>query len=307
MKKKLSVVVSAYNEKTKLEACLTSVSFADEIIVVDNSSTDKTSLIAKKFTSKVFKRSNNPMLNINKNFGFLKATGDWILSLDADERITKELAEEIINEIEGESVAGFWICRKNIIFGKWIENSIWWPDYQLRLFQRRVGKFPEKHVHEYLEVDGETKKLKNPMIHENYSSVSQFLQKMDKIYTENEAQNYIKSGKSINWRDAIRFPVQDFIKTYFSQKGYKDGLHGLVLSILQAFYSEVVFAKIWEKQNFFQEEIGLRDLRNELKTIKHELNYWEQSVLLGEEKNIFKKILQKIKRKRAVYFLRKPS
>ena len=307
-KTKLAVVISAYNEEEKIEECLQSVSFADEIIVIDNSSTDKTPEIARKFGAKVFTRPNNPMLNINKNFGFLKATSEWVLSLDADERITPELKLEIENltfKIGNSDVVGYWIPRKNIIFGKWIENSMWWPDYQLRLFQKGTGKFPEEHVHEYMKIEGETKKLKNPLIHENYSSVSQFLQKMDKIYTESEVENFVKSGKSINWRDAIKFPVQDFLKTYFLQKGYKDGLHGLVLSILQAFYSEIVFVKIWERQNFFQEEIGLNELRGELKKINHEVDYWEQSILLEKEKNIFKKTLLKLKRKRAVQFLHK--
>ena len=145
----LSVIISAWNEEAKIKRCLASVSWADEIIFVDNSSTDETSRIAKQFTSKVFKRPNNPMLNVNKNFGFSKATSDWILSLDADEEITKELAQEIRSAINAQNeLSGYWIPRKTILFGKWIMHGLWWPDKQLRLFKKNKGKFPGIHVYE---------------------------------------------------------------------------------------------------------------------------------------------------------------
>ena len=144
---KLSVVISAYNEERMIEDCLKSARFADEIILVDNQSTDKTTEIAKRYTNKIFFRTNNPlMLNLNKNFGFTKATGDWILSLDADERVSKELKEEINNIIHQSSAishqqSGYLIPRKNIIFGKWIQHGLWYPDDQLRLLRKGKGKF----------------------------------------------------------------------------------------------------------------------------------------------------------------------
>lgn len=304
----LSVVVSAFNEEKTIKECLESVkSIADEIIVIDNSSTDKTSQIAERFTSKIYLRPNNPMLNINKNFGFSKATCDWILNLDADERVTAELREEIKNEIDqvttnGESrVAGYWMPRKNIIFGKWMQGGMWWPDYQLRLFRKGEGKFPQKHVHEYITVDGETKKLEHVLLHENYSSVSQYLHKLDTIYTENEAENLIAAGKKATWIDAIRFPVGDFLKTFFAQNGYKDGLHGLVMSILQAFYAEIVFAKVWEKQGFIKqeenEEVFLKKLYGEWKKVKRDVWYWLLTSLMKETKNPFMKNIYRLQRK----------
>lgn len=297
---KLSVVISAYNEEARIEDCLRSVSLADEVILVDNTSSDATIQIGKKLGAKVFNRPNNPMLNVNKNFGFTKATGDWILCLDADERLTPTLVKEIEENINKESVPnGFWIPRKNIIFNKWIQNSIWWPDYQLRLFKKGYGRFPEKHVHEYITVEGQTEKLTNPMVHENYSSVSQFLYKLDKIYTESEVENYISSGKNVEWWDALRFPIKDFVKTYFAEKGYKDGLHGLVLSFLQAFYAEVVFAKIWEKKGFQEKNISLPEISKEFKKAKNEIDYWIRSAFLDEEKNPFKKVAHRIFRKKA--------
>lgn len=297
---KISVVISAYNEEKRIEKTLQGASFADEIIFVDNTSTDNTLTIAKKYTKKVFTRKNLAMLNVNKNFGFTKATGDWILCIDADEYLTKELTEEIKAKVSNSSdVVGYWIPRKNIIFGKWIQNSIWWPDYQLRLFRRGEGKFPEEHVHEVLLLNGKTDKIQNPISHDNYSSVSQYIYKLDKIYTENEAENIIKSGTKITWIDAIRFPFNDFLKTFFAQKGYKDGLHGLVLSLLQAFYAEIVFAKVWEKEGFkeYNNSNFLHNLYSEYKKIKKELDYWFLSSFISDTSNLFKKIILKIKRR----------
>lgn len=299
---KLSVVISAYNEEKNLKDCLESVrQLGDEIILIDNNSTDKTQEIGQAYGAKIYTQPNNLMLNINKNFGFEKASGDWLLNLDADERVTPELRDEIATSVKGQasSVDGYWIPRKNIIFGKWIQHSLWSPDEQLRLFRKGRGKFPEKHIHEALEVNGSTGHLKNPLTHLNYVSVSQFLYKLDKIYTENETDVFLRSGKKLKWTDAITWPLEDFLKTFFAQKGYKDGLHGLVLSLLQAFYAEIVFAKIWEKQGFWEpkEEDFLKKVQGEFAKTKKDLNYWFSESYLEETKNPFKKLLIKIKRK----------
>lgn len=295
----LSVVISAFNEEKKIEECLSSVSFADEIIIVNNNSSDKTAEIARKYTSKIFDRPNNPMLNINKNFGFSKATGDWILSLDADERITPELTREIIRtlKIKSSKPNGYWISRKNIIFGKWIKSQMWWPDYQLRLFRRGKGRFAEKHVHEYLKVIGETEKLKNPMMHLNYTSVDQYLYKMLNIYVPSEVKN--RQNEKVTWVDSIRYPANDFLKTFFFQKGYKDGLHGVVLSLLQAFYMELVFVKLWEKEGFRQENPSFKSLLREFKKIRKDFRYWILTSLITEDRNPLKKIFYRFARKRS--------
>lgn len=299
---KLSVVISAHNEEKNIKDCLESANqLGDEIILIDNNSTDKTQEIGREYGAKIYTQPNNLMLNINKNFGFEKASGDWILNLDADERVTPELRDEIVASIKDQvsSVDGYWIPRKNIIFGKWIQHSLWSPDEQLRLFRKGKGRFPEKHIHEALEINGSTGHLKNPLTHLNYASVSQFLYKLDKIYTENETDVFLRSGKKLKWTDAITWPVEDFLKTFFAQKGYKDGLHGLVLSLLQAFYAEIVFAKIWEKQGFWEpkEEDFLKKVEGEFAKTKKDLNYWFSETYLEETKNPFRKLLLKIKRK----------
>ncbi len=295
----VSVVISAYNEEDKLAACLASVRWASEIIVVDNSSVDKTAAVAKKFGAKVFVRPNNPMLNVNKNFGFTQATGDWILNLDADEEIPQALASEIkkVTQKPDSDIVGYWIARKNIIFGKWIEHGLWWPDRHLRLFRKDKGRFQEKHVHEYIEVHGPTDTLTEPFVHHNYETVGQFIRKMDKLYTENEVANLQATNYQLAWYDAIRFPVSDFVKIYFAQSGYKDGLHGLVLALLQAFYSFVVFAKLWEKNAFAQRSITLEAANDELKRNAREVRFWLLTARIRESASPVRSFFLKVQKK----------
>ena len=253
---KISAVISAYNEEKHIERCLKSLGFADEIVVVDNSSTDKTVSIASKYTNKIFTQKNNPKeIDIQKNFGFERSTNEWILSIDADEEVSGELAQEIKQILSAKpssiaSINGFWIPRKNYIFGKWIKNNTgWYPDYQLRFFRRERGKYESRKVHEDLSLEGETEKLTQHLIHHNYDSIDQYVKKI-LIYAPNEAEALISNGYEFSFFDVIRFPLSDFLSWFFARKGYKDGFYGLVLSIMQAFYHFLVFAFIWEKKGF---------------------------------------------------------
>lgn len=283
---KISVVISTYNRADSLSRTLASVEkLADEIIVVDNESTDKTSEVAKRYHAKVFRRPNNLMLNVNKNFGFSKAAGDWILCLDDDEEVPPQLAKEILSVIDKSGATGFWIPRKNIIFGRWIRHGLWWPDQQLRLFKRGEGKYPEKNVHEYVSVSGITETLTVAYVHYNYDSVGQYLNKMQYIYTENEMQKYEAAGYRVSWRDAVRFPLSDFLKVFFAQSGYKDGLHGLVLALLQAFYSFVIFVKLWEKEKFREIDISHRQVADEFAQSGREISYWMLTANMRETNN----------------------
>src|SRR3989344_689810 len=293
----ISVVISALNASQTLPRTLASVRWADEIIVIDNESTDDTVAIANKFKAKILTKENNPMLNVNKNFGFTKAKSEWILSLDSDEEIPEGLAAEIKIAIGATDTAGYWIPRKNIIFRRWIRHGLWWPDKQLRLFRRGSGKFPGKHVHEYLEVVGITGELNEPYIHYNYSSISQFIGKMDTIYTESEVAKHIQSGYQISWMDALRFPISDFIKIFFAQSGYKDGLHGLVLAILQAFYSFIVFAKLWERSKFVDIELNFPIVTRELHDRGKEIEYWTETVEIETELNPLARVWKRFVRK----------
>ncbi len=298
----ISVVISAYNEEKNIAACIESVeSLASEVIVVDNSSKDATAMIAKKSGAKVYTQENNPKkIDLQKNYGFDKANGEWILSLDADERVTQKLSQEIKNILQQEdNVNGYLIPRKNIIFGKWIRNSIWWPDYQMRLFKKGKGKFLKASVHKQIEIKGETRYMSEPLTHYNYDSVSQYVSRMNNIYTEIEADTFMSEGKKLHWTAAIQMPISDFMKTYFFQKGYRDGLHGLILSGLQAFYMFLVFAKIWERQGFYDKDSRdvLEGVDQEMKILRKNATFWMLKTMQENTKNPFKKAIYIFARK----------
>lgn len=306
MKQSLSVVLSVHNEEESIAGALESVKgLADEIIVVDNESTDKTIQIARKYTKSIYEHKNTPeLLNKPKNFGFSKASCDWILSLDADERVSADLATEIkrhlasINDLLPPiQINGYWMRRKNFVFGKWLQHGIWYPDRQLRLFRRGKGKFPGIHNHEYLVVEGKTEELSGHLLHESYQTITQYIDKFNHTYTDNEAENFIKSGKKVVWIDAMRWPLSDFLTNFFARQSYKDGLHGLVLSLLQAFYSFTVFAKIWEKQGFWEydsKELA-REVKSEFQAKAKEFSWWYTKEMLPwfvKPKKILKRLFQ---------------
>lgn len=298
MKQTVSVIVSAYNEEKTIGRCLASVKeFADEIIVVDNTSLDETVKEAKKYTNNIIKRKNILMLNTNKNVGFKAATSDWILNLDADEVIPEELAKEIKKVIqENPKENGFWIKRKNYSFGKWIQHGLWWPDKQIRLFRRGKGSFPCIHIHEYVNVEGMIGELAEPYIHYNYESIHQYLIKIDRT-SSSEAITLTESNYQLAWYDAIRFPISDFIKIYFAESGYKDGLHGLVLALFQAFYSFCTFAKKWEMEKFEERDIQVSAVAEEINNRGKEIAYWTLTAQMNDSKNVVTNIINKIKRK----------
>jgi glycosyltransferase involved in cell wall biosynthesis len=299
--KKISICLATYNEEKNLDRCLFSVKdFAWEIVIVDGSSQDKTRQLAKKYGARVFKVKNKPMFHKNKQLALDKAKGDWLLLLDADERLTKGLKKEIKSILSDDlsNVNGFWLARKNIIFKKWIKHTGWWPDYQLRLYKKGKVKFPCKSVHEQPEVKGETKKLSQPLVHYHYQTISQYLKRLDK-YTDNDKRIFLKKRKKFSWNMALTMPADEFIKRFIVWQGYKDGLHGLILSLLQSFYQFIVFTKIWEEKGFEKKEIVSLDK----KTVKilrkkfKELNWWRIQLILDKEKNILKKLFFKLKRK----------
>lgn len=295
----LSVVVSVFNGEKYLSQCLTSVKdIADEIIVVDHQSSDNSLTIAKKFTKKIYSQKNNPEdIDRQKNFGFEKATSDWTLSLDADERLTEELKKEIQETIADEKFVGYWIPRKNIIFGKWIQHTGWYPDYQLRLFKTGKGKFVKQHVHEDVQVDGQTAKFVSPFIHEAYQSIAQFLQRGLLVYAPNEAKAMRDNGYVFSFADAIRFPVKEFLSRFFAREGYKDGFHGLVLSLLMSAYHLAVFAYLWEYEKFKEHEESVDIFSEEIRASAKDLRYWLSSVKIEKTKNPASKVLLRAKRK----------
>ncbi|MBI3984704.1 MAG: glycosyltransferase family 2 protein [Candidatus Levybacteria bacterium] len=301
---KISAVVSAYNEEKNIERCLKSLSFADEIIVVDNESIDQTSEISLKYTKKVFKQKNNPSeIDIQKNFGFEKASNEWILSIDADETVTSQLAQEIKRILSAKpstisQINGFWIPRKNLIFGKWIEHTGWYPDLQLRLFRKGKAKYTKRHIHEDITLEGTSANLSQHLIHHHYQTISEFLEKTF-VYAKNEADNYLDKGYQFSYFDAIKLPLSEFLSRFFARKGYKDQFHGLILSLLMAFYHFLVFCYIWEKKDFvkYEKQDFMEQTERQFKDAGKEIVYWVTKQKLENIKNPFKKVAVKIKSK----------
>ncbi len=299
--KKISAVVSVYNEEKQIENCLRSLKFADEIILVDNGSTDNTIDRAKKYTSSIFSQKNDfSSIDLQKNFGFEKASGNWILSIDADEEVSPQLSKEIAEVLKKDTqgINGFWIPRKNYIFGKWIKYSGWYPDLQLRLFRKGKGKYTKKHVHEPITLEGKSEELKEHIIHNNYETIEQFLKKT-LIYAPNEAEELIIKGYKFSHFDAINFPLKEFLSRFFARKGYRDGLHGLILSIYMAFYHFIIFTFVWEKTGFRQYDSDnfLKETEGELRKSGKEITYWFKRERLDNVKSPFKKNLQKLANK----------
>jgi len=297
----LSTIYSVLNGEKWLQESLSSVKdISDEIIIVDHGSTDKTLEIVKKFNVKVYKQVNDSSkIDLQKNFGFEKAKNDWILSIDSDEEITQELAQEIKELLKSNesTVNGYFIPRKNIIFGKWVEHTGWYPDYQLRLFRKGKGRFESKHFHENIKVEGKIDYINAHIIHHNYEKVSDFFLRNILVYAPNEAEHLQNKGYEFSYADSIKFPLKEFLSRFFAREGYKDGFLGLMLSLGMAFYHFAIFTYLWEKNKFPENNDPLEILAKESKDFKKEYSYWSTTTQIKKEKNPAKKFLQKFKRK----------
>ena len=278
---KISVVINTLNEEKNLPRALASIKdFADEIVVCDMRSDDKTIEIANKFGAKVFQHKRTGYVEPARNFAISKATGEWILILDADEEVSKSLS---LRKIVNNSKADYYrISRKNIIFGKWIKHSRWWPDYNIRLFKKGYVSWTEV-IHSVPITTGKGLDLKatedNAIIHHNYDSIEQFIERMNR-YTTEHAKLLKKDGYRFVWLDLIKKPSSEFISRYFQGEGYKDGLHGLVLAILQGFSEFILYLKVWQKEKLNSQTLEVSEVINEIKNVESDLHYWQADTLL---------------------------
>ncbi len=235
-----------YNEEENLGQALESARDADEIVVVDAFSTDRTVEIARAYTERVYQQHWRGF-SVQKQSAIDHAEGEWILLLDADERLTAELREEIREAINGTGKDGFYLPRKNYFLGRWIRHGGWWPDLTLRLFRNGRGAVKAREVHERIEVDGPVGRLKNPLLHYTYHSLEQFIRKMNN-YSTLSAREMASAGKTFNLKGLLLNPPATFFRMYLLRQGFRDGLHGLVLAILYSYYSFLKYAKLWEDE-----------------------------------------------------------
>lgn len=245
---RLSVAVITWNEEERLRACLESVAWAHEIVVVDAESTDKTVGIVREFTDRIWIRP-WPGFAAQKNFAIDQTTGEWVLSLDADERVSAELRAEIERVVESPSSAdGYALPRKNFFCGVWVRHGGLYPDRQLRLFRRGRGRFVEHAVHESVEVQGTVARLDYPLLHESYRSLDEFIQRSN-YYSTLAAREWLASGRRVGLLDLALRPLGRFASMYAFKRGFLDGWRGLLLAFLYAHYVFLRTAKVWGFQH----------------------------------------------------------
>jgi glycosyltransferase involved in cell wall biosynthesis len=243
---RLSVITITLNEEQNIGACLESVAWADERIVLDSGSTDRTLEIARTYSPAIH-TIDWPGYGAARNIGIAKATGEWILWLDADERVTPELAREIRLIIGGDggSYAGFSIARRAYFLGRWIRHCGWYPSRVVRLFRRGRGRFSETRVHEQLLVDGPVAETKADILHFTDPHLHHYLAKFNR-YTSLAAEDLSSSGRRFHVSDMTLRPVFQFFKMYIVRRGFLDGIEGFMLCLLSSAYVLIKYAKLWE-------------------------------------------------------------
>ena len=243
----LSVAIVVLNEEERLRACLESVVWADELVVIDAGSSDKTLAIAREFTDRVLFRAWDGY-GAQKNFALDQCRGDWVLSLDADERVSDTLREEIQATLRsGPGQAGFYVPRRNLFQGRWVRRGGLYPDWQLRLFRRGRGAFVERAVHESVRVDGPTGRLAEPLIHESYRSIGDAVARLNR-YSDLAATELAAAGRGGSLADLLLRPTWRFLSMYVLRAGFLDGWRGLVLAGLHAHYVFLRAAKVRERR-----------------------------------------------------------
>lgn len=246
----ISATIISLNEEDQIGDAIRSLKgLADEIIVVDSGSIDRTVEIAEKLGAKVYFRKFDNFAD-QKNWAVSKTKGDWVLSLDADERITSELAKEIRENVNTEQYVGYLIPRQNFILGKEIKYSRWSPDTHIWLWRKSFGRWVGD-VHEEVVVSGKRGLLKNSKIHNSHSSISEFMQ-VNNFYSSLEAQDLLKKGVRFSFLKMLKYPLFEFFIRFIYKKGFLDGLRGLVLAYLMAVYQLEVIIKLWELEEHFK-------------------------------------------------------
>lgn len=251
----ISVVLATHNEEKNIERCLEAVkNFADEIIVVDGESSDKTVELAKKFGAKVISTTNKPIFHINKQMAMDEAKGDLILQMDADEVVDKELAEFIIKThkqiLDKEKVpSAWWIKRKNWFLKKFLTKGGQYPDPVIRLYQKGKAHLPQKDVHEQMSVDGEVGWAEGHLLHYSSPTFTDYLRKWND-YTSLKATQLKEEGVSVGLISLLNYfiwkPIWTFFSIFFRHKGFMDSYPGFVFALYSAFYWPMSYLKLWE-------------------------------------------------------------
>lgn len=241
---KLSVTIITLNEEKNIRDALESIKWADEIVVIDSGSNDRTIDICKEYTEKVFYNL-WPGYTAQKNFAVDKAAYQWILSIDADERVTPRLAKEIQEVLQYPKADAYAMPRHVFYLGKWIDHSGWYPDYKVRLFRKDKAKWEGINLHEVIIVSGKVCYLKGDLNHYTYKDISYHVNTINN-YTTISAGEYLKLDKKANLWNIVLRPAATFFKKYFLKQGFRDGFPGFVIAVSSAYYVFLKYAKLWE-------------------------------------------------------------
>ena len=242
----LTVALIVKNEERRLEDCLASVSWADEIVIIDDMSTDRTVEIARKFTDKIFQRAMD-IEGRHRNFAYSKAANEWVLSLDADERVSQELREEIQNVLRSNHGAynAYSIPIKTFLGNRWIKGGGYYPADKLRLFRKGKFRYEEARVHPRCFLEGGCGKLKGDIVHYSWRNLSDFLTKFNRETTL-EAEKWMMDGRRVTLLGTFRKFVDRFLKNYFLKGGWRDGFMGFLMSFFHSLYQLISYAKYYE-------------------------------------------------------------
>ncbi len=250
---KLSVYMITHNNEETIERALKSVTWADEIVIVDSFSNDRTAEIGRKFTDKLFQRK-WPGHRDQYQYAADLTTHEWIMFVDADEEVSPELADEIRRELNGsaEGVDGFFVYRRTFYLGRWIRYGGWYPDGEIRLYRRSKGRW-EGGLHARVVVDGTVRPLKNLYHHYTYRNISDQIQTIDK-YSKIAAEDMARQGETFSLFKLLFHPPFRFIKEYFFKSGFRDGLPGLIIAVSTVYYVFIKYAKLWESNDLKEEK-----------------------------------------------------
>ena len=242
----VSVVVITKNEAARIADCLKSVEWADEVVVLDGFSTDETVARARQFTDKVFERQMD-IEGKHRNYAYQLASHEWVLSLDADERVTPELAREIAGLLAGEpDCNGYTIPRKNFMGQTWVRFGGMYPSAQLRLFRKDKFKYDElAEVHPQAYMSDPRGSLKNDILHYTYRDFADAISKLDR-QTDLEARKWYREKRKVGVFSTVRKMIDRFCRQYYKKQGRKDGVIGLFLAVNSAMYQFLSFVKCWE-------------------------------------------------------------
>ncbi|MFH2118330.1 MAG: glycosyltransferase family 2 protein [Candidatus Paceibacterota bacterium] len=293
---KLSVVINTKNVEDTLKRTLESIKFADEIVIVDMHSTDKTVELARQFTKQIFQHEDLGYADPARNFALSKASHDWILVIDADEVVTDELKKIILDTIaQAEAADVYWLPRKNMVFGHWIAKTGWWPDHQPRLFKKGTVSW-QVGVHRLPDVRGKEiyfpEEEKFALLHFNYDDINHFIEKLNH-YTTIQAKERPQL-KEFSSAELLERFAGEFAKRSLMMNGVEEGMHGVSLSLLQAMYESAIYLKQWGNQGF--KPTQPEDLGEALQKVQQVWRYWWADYQVRNSRGL-KRVYWQVRRK----------